>query len=185
MTSRQNKRVPTSNQADQCFTPAYALDPVLPYLDSRWLIWESACGLGHLSDALRRLKYQVIDSDITAGLDFFVYSPPRFDCQLTNPPYSLKLTWLKHSYELNRPFALLLPVEILGVGQAQILFEKYGVEVILLNRRVDFKTSRTAFSKSSCWFPSCWITWGLGIGQQLTFGKITKRPNEQMTLTKL
>lgn len=180
MASREHKKVPTSKAADLCMTPPYALDPILRYLKPDWILWESACGQGHLSGALARLGFLVLDTDITMGLDFFTYQPAAgFDCQITNPPFSRKLAWIERSYQLGKPFALLLPVEILGVGAAQRLFEQFGVEIILLNRRVDFQTIRTSFAKSSSWFPVCWVTWGLNIGQPLTFGKILKRPDSQ------
>lgn len=76
-----------------------------------------------------------------------------------------------------------MPVECLGVGKAQQLFEQYGIEVILLNKRIDFQTVNTSFAKSTAWFPTAWFTWGLKIGHQITFAKITKRPNEQMVMT--
>lgn len=163
-------------------TPAYALDPILPWLKPGWVIWESAYGEGGLARALSAAGYPIICTDIAEGKDFFIYQPGKFDCQLTNPPWSLKLRWLERSYRLDKPFALLLPVEVLGVGTAQRLFERYGVEVILLDRRIDYQTVNTSFAKSSAWFPSCWITHGLNIGSQLTFGKITKRPDSQLSL---
>lgn len=181
MASREHKKVPTSKAADLCMTPAYALDPLLPFLPSRSIIWESARGSGTLAIALKKLGYAVVATDIVSGQDFFKIRPD-FDIQLTNPPFSRKLDWLHRSYELNKPFALLLPVEILGVGQAQRMFEKFGVEIILLNRRVDFATVNTSFAKSSAWFPVAWFCWKLEIGQQITYGNITKRPNEQLTM---
>ena len=182
MTSRNLKQVPTSKAADLCQTPAYALDPLYDYLKPDWIIWEPAAGDCTLVNALHSRGYQVFASDILSGQDFFKYRPGRVDMILTNPPFSLKLKWLERCYNLGLPFALLLPVEILGVGTAQRLFEAFGLEVILLNRRVDFRTINTSFEKSSAWFPTCWITWGLNIGQPLSYGKLTKRPDQQLPL---
>lgn len=182
MTSRELKQVPTSKAADLCQTPAYALDPLYPFLNPSWVVWEPAAGLCSLVSGLQSKGYKVFASDITTGRDFFQFKPGRFDMILTNPPFSLKLKWLERCYLLGKPFALLLPVEILGVGAAQRLFEACGVEVILLSKRVDFATVNTSFEKSSAWFPTAWITSGLNIGQQITYGKIVKRSNQQMTL---
>jgi hypothetical protein len=180
--TRQHKKVPTSNAADLCQTPAYAIDPLYPFLNPDWVIWESACGECNLVNALRARWYKVLATDVTSGQDFFKYQPSRFDMILTNPPFSRKLAWLARCYELSKPFALLLPVEILGVGSAQKLFARFGVEIILLNRRVDFQTVNTSFAKSSSWFPTAWFCWQLGIGQQITYGQITKRPDSQLTM---
>lgn len=184
MASREHKKVPTSKSADLCQTPTYALDPLYEHLKPSWIIWEPACGECNLVNGLRSNGYQVFASDIFNGQDFFKYQPSRFDMILTNPPFSRKTEFLARCYNFRKPFALLLPVEILGVGQAQKLFNKFGVEIVLLNRRVDFQTINTTFAKSSAWFPVCWVTNGLEIGQQITYGSITKRPNEQLSLFK-
>lgn len=182
MASRTLKQVPTSKAADLCQTPAYAIDPLYPFLNLSWLIWEPAAGECNLVNALRLKGYQVFASDIFNGQDFFKYCPSHFDMILTNPPFSVKIEFLARCYELGKSFALLLPVEILGVYSAQKMFERFGMEVILLSKRIDFKTCNTDFSKSSSWFPTCWITYGLNIGQQITYGKITKRPDSQLSL---
>jgi hypothetical protein len=180
--TRQHKKVPTSNAADLCQTPGYAVDPLYQHIKPHWVIWESACGECNLVNALRSKGYQVFASDIFNGQDFFKYRPSRFDMILTNPPFSRKLEFIARCYQLGKPFALLLPVEFLGVGAAQKLFARFGVEIILLNRRVDFQTINTTFAKSNAWFPVAWFCWQLGIGQQITYGQITKRPDSQLTM---
>ena len=178
----QKQRPGESQTFDQCQTPIYALDPLLPYLRKDWIIWESAAGDGNLAQGLMDSGLKVIATDILEGQNFFTYKPPIFNVQVTNPPYSIKLDWLKRSYEISKSFALLLPVELLGVGAAQKLFEQYGIEVILLNKRVNFQTVNTTFSKSNAWFPTAWYTWGLNIGQPISYGKLVKRPDSQMPL---
>jgi hypothetical protein len=178
----QEQNTKESQGFDQCQTPIYALDPLLPFLPKDWILWESACGEGNLSRGLSDMGYKVMATDILSGSNFFAFQPALWDCQVTNPPYSIKLDWLERSFQLCKPFALLLPVELLGVGAAQKMFKKSDMEIILINKRVNFQTTRTSFSKSNAWFPVCWMTWGLNIGQQLTFGTILKRPNEQMQL---
>lgn len=180
---RTQAQNPNQSQGfDQCQTPVYALDPLFAYLPKDKIIWESAAGQGNLVTGLRDAGYSVIASDILTGQNFFKWQPERFDVMITNPPYSIKLLWCERAFQLGKPFALLLPVEILGVGGAQRLFERYGIEIILLDKRVNFQTINTSFEKSSAWFPVCWITSGLNIGQQITYSKLTKRPAAQLTL---
>lgn len=182
MASREHKKVPTSKAADLCQTPAYALDPLYEYLKPDWVIWEPAAGECNLVNALRSRGYQVFAGDIFNGQNFFEYRPGHFDMILTNPPFSVKVEWLARCYELDKPFALLLPVEVLGVYSVQRLFKRFGIEILLLNRRVDFATVNTSFAKSSSWFPVAWFTNGLNIGQQITYANITKRPDSQLTM---
>ena len=48
---------------------------------------------------------------MTAYTDFFdCASDDVYDGVITNPPYSLKDKFIEHCYELDKPFALLLPV---------------------------------------------------------------------------
>lgn len=42
------------NNYDSCQTPAYALDPILPYLKPEWSLWESATGEGFLANHLSK-----------------------------------------------------------------------------------------------------------------------------------
>jgi len=174
MASREHKRVPTSSKADLCQTPAYALTPLYPYLPKSWVIWESACGQGHLSRGLQDNGFEVVSTDIQQGFDFFAYEPIHFDAIITNPPFSCKLQFLERCYRLAKPFALLLPVEVLGVASIQRLFERYGIEVLFLSRRIGFATVNTPFEKSSAWFPVAWYTWGLGVDKQMTFVTVEK-----------
>lgn len=178
----QAKKPKESQSFDRCQTPKYALDPLLLYIPKNFTIWESACGDGNLVRGLTDSGYKVIATDILTGQNFFRWQPPQWDIQLTNCPYSVKLEWLEHSYILGKPFALLLPVELLGVGKAQRMFERFGIEIVLLSGRVNFQTVNTNFAKSNAWFPTAWYTWGLGIGQPITYGKITKRPDSQLPL---
>lgn len=165
------------NNYDSCQTPTYALDPILPYLKPEWSLWESATGEGFLANHLSKGGWQVITTDLIFGQNFFGLEPIfSWHCQVTNPPYSVKYDWLKHSYELGKPFALLLPLETLGAKRGQELFKRYGLELILLNRRVDFKMPFKGFA-GSAQFPVAWFTWGLGIGQPISYGEITKPKN--------
>lgn len=157
---------------DLCQTPAYALDPLLPYLTEFTTIWEPARGEGYLEAALYDAGFDVIPTDIQTGQNYFEFEPGRsWDCSVTNPPYSIKYKWIERCYELGKPFALLMPVETLGAKSAQRFFKEYGLEIIFLDRRVNFKMPNKGWD-SSAQFPVAWFTWGLNIGEQMTFAKI-------------
>ncbi len=159
---------------DACQTPAYALNPLLPYLTTRMTIWEPACGEGYLALALEQLGFRVIRSDILTGQNFFQYQPDEQDWDLvTNPPYSVKYKFLARCYELNRPFALLMPVETMGAKSAQVLFRRHGVEMIWLDRRINFKMPNKGWEGSAAQFPVAWFTHGLNIGRENTFAELT------------
>lgn len=181
MKPKQNsgRSLKKANNYDQCQTPYYALDPLIPYLPKS-ILWESASGDGHIVEKLRLEGFNIIGSDILADQNFFEYLPDFWDCQITNPPYSIKYDWLKRSYELERPFALLLPLETLGAAKGQKLFGKYGIEVILLSKRVNFKMPFKGYNGGGAQFPVAWFTYGLKIGRQLTFGKLSYYQDGQL-----
>jgi hypothetical protein len=170
-----------SNAFDRCQTPAYALDPLLPYLCPSWAIWESAAGAGRLARALTPHVREMVESDILDGRNFFTYQPPHFDSIITNPPYSIKFAWLERCYQLGRPFALLLPVETIGAKAAQRLMERYGAELLLLDKRVNFAMPVKGENGKGAQFPVLWLCWQL-LPAPIVYGRVTRRPDTQSYL---
>lgn len=148
-------------------TDPIALHPLYQYLDRSSLIWECATGNGNLTNELRARGYKVIDTDILSGFDFLTWQPPQWNVIVTNPPYPLKQEFLERAYSLGKPFAFLMPITTLETYKRQRLFHRFGVEVVLMDRRINFETPFGVNGKA--WFGSAWFTRGLNIGSQLTF----------------
>ncbi|MEM3859736.1 MAG: hypothetical protein QW478_10090, partial [Candidatus Micrarchaeaceae archaeon] len=91
----------------------------------------------------------------------------NFDAIVTNPPFSLKQEFLIRCYELQKPFALLLPLTTFETKKRQDLFKKYGVEVIFFPKRINFETPDG--SGNGSWFATAWFTWGLNLGRSLVW----------------
>lgn len=54
---------------------------------------------------------KVINTHIDTGENFFYYEPEEdYDIIISNPPFSCKDDILKRLYELDKPYAMLLPV---------------------------------------------------------------------------
>ena len=154
--------------ADDFQTPEWVARPLYDFIPKDKVIWECACGKGNLVWAFRREGYKVIATDISDGVNFIFEEPKEdYDVIVTNPPYSLKDQFIKRCYYLGKPFALLLPLTALEGIKRQKLWSKYGVELILLPKRVNFETPSGKGQGS--WFPVAWFTWGLNIGKQLYF----------------
>lgn len=164
---------------DICGTPAYAIEPLLPFIPQEWAIWESACGSGRMVCAFEEKGYSVLGTDITNGPEqnFFDITCEGADCQITNPPYGIKFQWIERSYEIGLPFALLLPVEAIGSKRAQASMKKYGCELLLLNRRVDF-FMHDLWNGGSAQFPVLWFCWQL-LPQQIIYGDLIKPRDEK------
>lgn len=174
-----NKRRPKSNRnpdetgaLDMCQTPPYALTPLLPFIPKNAIVWESADGEGYMSNALGRAGLFTISTDIIFKQDFFTEQPPFYTHQVTNPPYSKKYKWIKQSYELGRPFALLVPTETISRADVQVLMQKYGYEVMLLDRRIDFKMPSKGWDSHSQ-FPVIWYCWRM-LPKCVNFGHVDR-----------
>ena len=165
---------------DACQTPPYALGPLLPYLKRvASTVWEPFCGEGFLASAIAHGGIDaVISSDIQTGCNFFIDEPSDpWDAIVTNPAYTIKYQAIEHSYALGKPFAHLVPVELLGASKAQAMFERYGVEIILLDSRVDFKMPSKGWD-SHAQFPVMWVTWGMELRAPIVYGHIKEAKAE-------
>ena len=145
---------------DNCQTPPYAVTPLLPYLKGK-TVWEPACGDGNLSYGMRLHGIFVYESDISTGYDFLTCPHGIYDAIVTNPPYSRKYEFIERCYELRMSWALLMPVETIGAARAQIQFERYGIEIMFLRPRINFKMPQKGWQASGSQFPVAWFCWNL------------------------
>lgn len=200
---RSKKKPPKSNlknipARDQAQTPPYAILPLLPYIPKDWIVWESAASkYGFLGEAIRALNGNtVIETGMeSTGDDFFKVTRNVAQVQITNPPFSLKYEWIERSYDNRQAFALLMPFDTWAAASAQKLFQRFGVSVIILNRRVHFHMPNLGWGEfddegDPVWYwdeekqkwkkrvsrsdyAVAWFTWGLPFMKEpVTYGHI-------------
>ncbi len=80
---------------------------------------------------------KVIYTHIDDGKDFFKFEPDEYDAIISNPPFSKKDRVLKRLYQLNKPFAVLLPMNSLQ-GKARYEYFKNGIQLLAFDQRVGF-----------------------------------------------
>lgn len=189
------KNIPARDQAQ---TPPYALLPLLPYIPRDWIVWESAASkYGFLGEAIRSLNGNVVmESGMeSTGDDFFKTTRNTAHVQITNPPFSLKYEWIERSYDNRQPFALLMPFDTWAAARAQAQFQRFGMSIIILNRRVHFHMPNLGWGEfdengdpKKIWddekqkyvthisrsdYSVAWFTWGLfNLKQPVTYGYI-------------
>lgn len=127
----------TNKQSDETFTPREAILPLLKYIDKNLTIW---CPFD-LEDSeyvkvFKENGYNVIYSHIDTGQNFFFYEPEQYDIIISNPPFSIKDDILKRLYELNKPFAMLLPLPTLQ-GQKRFPYLK-GCQALVFDKRINY-----------------------------------------------
>ena len=159
--------------SDDFQTPKEAINSLCKYIPKDWIIWECACGKGNLVEAFKNKGFKVIASDLydnpyNGGVDFLIKKPTEpYDVIITNPPYSIKQQFLERAYILDKPFAFLLPLTTFETKKRQELFKTYGLEVIFLDKRINFQTPSGQGSGS--WFATAWFTNKLNLGQSFIF----------------
>ena len=139
-------------------------------LDKRTIIWEPACGEGHMVRAMEAMGYRVIGTDIQSGNDFL--TAPLIDCDwiITNPPFSQSEAFIERCIEHWKPFALLLKSQYWHAKRRKPLFDKVYPEWILpLTWRPDF-LFKTRGSGSPL-MDVMWVVWDPGCD---TFSEGTK-----------
>ena len=144
----------SNSHSDECYTPNIAIKPLLPFLPKNKIIFEPTSFHSlNIVTFLSNNGFYVIDNN--DNKNFLQDKLPYFDIIVTNPPYSLKDKFIQKCYSLNKPFALLLPVSALQGAKRGNLFAKYGIQLLVLNQRIDFT------GKKSPHFGVAWFCYNL------------------------
>lgn len=148
----------TDKASDEVYTPAYAVKPLLKYLDKNAVVW---CPFDfENSEYVKVLKAngnKVIYSHIDNGENFFFYEPQEeYDVIISNPPFSCKDDVLKRLCELNKPFAMLFPVQTLQ-GQKRFKYLK-DIQYLGFDKRINFYMDKSMKEiQKGCSFASCYL----------------------------
>jgi len=140
-------------KSNELYTPYKAVEPLFEFLPKNKVIWGCTdFGESNITKFLRDNDYQVITSHkdnfdfLNDQIDF------EYDMIITNPPYTLKDEFLRRCYELGKPFALLLPLTALEGVERGKMYNQYGLEILVLDRRINFMKE-----KKSNWFNTSWF----------------------------
>ena len=102
---------------DEQYTPDWGVEILLPHIQhlKSKIIW---CPFdkedSQFVKVLTKNGFNVIYSHIENGQDFLTYEPEKWDCLISNPPYKNKRVYWERALDLKKPFALLLPLNILS-----------------------------------------------------------------------
>jgi hypothetical protein len=165
----RDKVMQGSQGSNDFYTPAYALDPLVSYLDINKTIWEPYPGGGNMVTTLRNHGFTVNNHGCP---DLLTPGNNPYDYIITNPPYSIKDKVLRACYDSGKPFALLLPLTALEGKARHELYNKYGIQIILTDTRINFIPP--VAKKSSSWFASAWFCHQLNLPTQIVFAKLNK-----------
>lgn len=139
----------TMHVNDECYTPDYAVLPLLPYLEqfkgkTIWCPFDTADSeyVKILTAHGHKVVFQHKDTGnnfYDAGDGLFATELPDFDVLVSNPPFHNKAKLVERVLAFGKPFALLLPMTWLNDGAPYRLFHDKELQLLLFDRRVQFK----------------------------------------------
>lgn len=157
----------TDKASDEVFTPAYAVQPLIKYIKNyqeklqkkELTIWcPFDLEFSNFVQVLSQINgVKVIYTHIDNGQNFFYYEPNEdYDLIISNPPFSCKDDVLKRLYELNKPYAMLLPIPTLQ-GQTRFPYMK-NIQYLGFDKRINYyKDVSMTKTQDGVSFGSCYI----------------------------
>ena len=128
---------------DEQYTPRYGIEILLSHIQhlKNKIIW---CPFdmddSEFVKVFRENGFTVINSHIYYGKDFFDYEPIKWDVIISNPPYQNKRKFWQRCLNLGKPFALLLPLNILSdsIINATMKERESDFQILIPSRRMRF-----------------------------------------------
>lgn len=138
---------------DECYTPAYGVQPILEYIPKGKTIW---CPFDTQDSWFVKLisrQNPVVHSHICEGKDFYTYEPKHWDILISNPPFTNKRLIFERSLSFYKPFALLMTNTWLNDSAPKQLFKDRDLQLLMFDKRIKFD-NRNKITFSSSYF--CW-----------------------------
>lgn len=152
----------TDKASDEVYTPPYAITPLIKYVklfNEKATIW---CPFdlpqSEYVKVLSGAGFKIISSHIDEGKNFFYYEPEEnYDIIISNPPFSQKDDVLKRLFELNKPYAMLLPIPSLQ-GQGRFPYIKDDLQYLGFDKRINYYTNQNLDTvQKGVSFGSCYL----------------------------
>lgn len=147
---------PTPPEATQALLDAEKFDGV---------IWEPACGEGHISKVLEENGYEVKSTDLNyrgfgEGDTDFLKSMDEVDNVITNPPYVLAQEFVEHALVCSKKkVAMLCKLQFLEGAKRKKMFEKTPLaRVYVFSKRLTM-TRNGEKMKNSGMIAFAWLVW--------------------------
>lgn len=145
---------------DECYTPRYVVKELLPYLPKDKVIW---CPFdteeSEFVKVLSEEEFQVVNSHISYGQDYYTYEPNYWDILVSNPPFTSKRKIFERALSFNKPFALLMSNTWLNDSAPKILFKEKDLQLLMFRNRIKFLNNGIINNKIT--FSSSFYCWNL------------------------
>ena len=125
---------------DECLTPDYGVKPIIKYIPKNAVVW---CPFdAEESEFVKQIRAngnKVIYSHISNGQDFYTWEPKeRWDCIVSNPPFTAKRQIFERALSFNKPFALIMSNTWLNDSAPKKLFKEKDLQLLMFEQRMKF-----------------------------------------------
>ena len=125
---------------DECLTPDYGVKPIIKYISKNAVVW---CPFDtEESEFVKQIRAngnKVIYSHISNGQDFYTWEPKeRWDCIVSNPPFTAKRQIFERALSFNKPFALIMSNTWLNDAAPKQLFKEKDLQLLMFEQRMKF-----------------------------------------------
>lgn len=140
---------------DECYTPKYAVYPILKYLDKSKIIW---CPFdleeSNFVKILKENGFKVVHSHIETGQDFYNYEPKEWDVIVSNPPFTNKRKIFERCLSFNKPFALIMSNTWLNDAAPKQLFKDRDLQLLMFDKRIKYVNKEGEYIDNKITFSS-------------------------------
>ena len=157
-TLNSKKLMYSCGKNDECYTPAYGVEPILEFIPKGKIIW---CPFDtEKSEFVRQISKinPVIYSHLDDGKDFFEWEPDNWDILISNPQFTNKRKFFERALSFNKPFALIMTNTWLNDSAPKQLFKDKDLQLLMFDKRMRFVSpdgrdnKKITFSSSYyCW----------------------------------
>ena len=142
----------SAGRNDECYTPRYAVLPLLVFLESfrGKVIWcPFDTDRSEFVKVLRENNFNVVHSHIDNGQDFYTYEPKKWDIIVSNPPFTNKRKIFERCLSFGKPFALLMSNTWLNDAAPKQLFFDRDLQLLMFDKRIEFNGNKKITFSSS------------------------------------
>lgn len=149
-------------KADEYKTPSILVEVLVPFIEE-WKVKNSKnptiwCPFdrdeSNYVQIFKKHGYNVINSHIQDGRDFFLYSPQEYDLVISNPPFSLKKEIFERLVSLKKPWLMLMNMMAINYQNIGGLFATLDdkIQYLIVDKKVSFNGHTSSFNSSYvCW----------------------------------
>lgn len=141
---------------DECYTPRYGVVPLLEFLDGskHQTIWcPFDLDTSEFVTAFRENGFNVINSHLDTGQDFYEYEPEQeWDVLISNPPFTNKRLIFERALSFGKPFALLMSNAWLNDAAPKRLFKDIDLQLLMFDKRIIYEGMGNKITFSSSYY---------------------------------